>query len=61
MHPHLSRRGTIQIFMSYSIHIFTSRDGMRRGGMNNMKSSGRGEMIPEENCNLQSVYELGRG
>ena len=31
-HPHLSRRGTIQITMINIIHVPTGRDGMRRGG-----------------------------
>jgi len=31
-HPHLSRRGTIQITMINIIHIPTGRCGMRRGG-----------------------------
>ena len=31
-HPHLSRRGAIQITMINIIHTPTGRDGMRRGG-----------------------------
>ena len=31
-HPHLSRRGTIQITMNNIIHIPTGRGGLRRGG-----------------------------
>ena len=45
-HPDLSRRGAIQISMIHSIHILTSRDGMRREGNEIFR-----DMIPEENCN----------
>ena len=45
-HPHLSRRGTIQISMIYIIQIPSTRDGMRKGGNEIIR-----EMIPEENCN----------
>ena len=31
-HPHLSRRGTIQITMNNIIHISTGRNGLRRRG-----------------------------
>ena len=31
-HPHLSRRGTIQITMNNIIHIPTGRSGLRRRG-----------------------------
>ena len=40
-HPHLSRRGTIQITMINIIDIPTGRDGMRRGGNEIIR-----EMIP---------------
>ena len=51
-HPHLSRRGTIQITMINIIHIPTGRDGMRRGGNEIIR-----ERFPEENCNTFSNLE----
>ncbi len=35
--------------MIHSIHILTSRHGMRREGNENMKYSGTCSMLPEEN------------
>ena len=52
-HPHLSRRGTIQITMINIIHIPTGRDGMRRGGTEIIR-----EMITEENCNRFTNLEV---
>ena len=51
-HPHLSRRGTIQISMIYIIQTLPSRDGMRRGGNEIFR-----EMIPEENYNTLTDLE----
>ena len=53
-HPHLSRRGTIQITMINIIHIPTGREGMRRGGNEIIR-----DMITYRKTAIR-LYTLGR-